>query len=574
MAFSFRRQFKPLALAAILLVCIGLGFAYHATLVDIEGQLAYIEDIIGRMEQEDATWTSNILSVQVGLLPNYDQLTAPVYRMERGRKELTQVSGELALPSDQLPRLAELAKQLSLVVDKKAELGNRVAAQFAILSNSTRYLLVAVDALAKSLDSSDLPLDQRSDAGRLAMLLASRIVGAQIQPVDITAASRQLTRLASIMPQDLADTVRRFVLHSNIILERRKNGNTLLVQLGTMSAAPVLEQIRRVYVEQHDRLAARQQIYRILVVVLAALLVAQIAALGLQLRQNYLQAAQANQQLRRDQHETQSLLLQTAKMCSLGQLVAGIAHEINTPLAYIKATMEMLKEMLETNLTKAKDKVEFATILAEHDQHTDSSLFDDIRTLIGDGVHGVERIADLVQSLKNFSRRDEAEVHAVSVAELADSALTISSHQAKHVAKVQRQYASVPKVRCAPSQIVQVILNLISNAVHAMKARDGRGILTVRIGLERDTMVRIDVSDNGTGIPDDVLTHIFDPFFSTKNSGEGTGLGLSICYRIVRAHNGQLLVDTKIGEGTTLSVLLPVSPVKSDQISARNAVAV
>jgi signal transduction histidine kinase len=196
----------------------------------------------------------------------------------------------------------------------------------------------------------------------------------------------------------------------------------------------------------------------------------------------------------------------------------------------------------------------------------DNGVIDEMSTLLKDGVHGMEQISEIVLNLKNFSRLDRERVSEFAVEEGLNSTLLLARNLLKNAVDIRQDFQPVPRIRCSPSQINQVFLNIITNAVHAMAGRSGKGVLTLRTLPEGDDMVRVEIQDNGSGIPKDVLPRIFDPFFTTKDVGQGTGMGLAISYKIVQQHGGRILVDTEPGAGTVFSILLPVQPMEQDAI--------
>jgi two-component system, NtrC family, sensor kinase len=262
-------------------------------------------------------------------------------------------------------------------------------------------------------------------------------------------------------------------------------------------------------------------------------------------------------------------------MSALGQMVAGIAHEINTPLAYVKGTFDVLKEQLVPVRALAQQSHDFTAhmrrdrrdkpALTQKFLRVESSasslleqgLLAEMGQLLSDGVHGIEQISEIVLNLKNFSRVDRAKITEYSVQAGLQSTLLLARNLLKNRVEVREEYAAVPNIECSPSQINQVFLNIITNAVHAIPT-DRKGLITLRTSLEDDSAVRVEIQDNGTGIDAQTLSKIFDPFFTTKPIGQGTGLGLSISYKIVQDHGGRILVDSEVGVGTVFSVLLPL----------------
>jgi signal transduction histidine kinase len=273
--------------------------------------------------------------------------------------------------------------------------------------------------------------------------------------------------------------------------------------------------------------------------------------------------------------ESEAMLIQSEKMSSLGQMVAGIAHEVNTPLAYVKASLEAVRRSVpqagrlaaETgqllallsadNADEAALAAQFAAVRALVEELRAKATLGELDQLLKDGLFGIGQISEVISNLKNFSRLDRSKVADFDLHEGIESSIRIGYAQLQK-REVRKEFGKIPHISCSPSQINQVILNLLSNAAQATK--DGEGIITVRTGLRDAGHVTVEVADNGSGIPADVLPKIFDPFFTTKDVGKGTGLGLSICYKIIENHGGKLEVQSKPGAGTRFTVVLPVKP--------------
>lgn len=270
---------------------------------------------------------------------------------------------------------------------------------------------------------------------------------------------------------------------------------------------------------------------------------------------------------------SQVQLVQSEKMASLGQMVAGVAHEINTPLGYVKNNVILARDLIShiqvrlqayedlmlRLLSGEADESEVETMLetlGELREHFDASYPpEDVENLFDDTLHGVEQISEIVLNLRDFSRLDQAPVENVSLNQCLDSALLIARNVLKHKAQVIKEYGEIPQVTCSPSQINQVFLNLLTNAAHAIE-KQGRILIKTHFD---EHFVHATVQDTGRGIPEENLKKIFDPFFTTKPIGEGTGLGLSIAYKIVRSHGGHLRVASKVGVGTKFAVSLPLN---------------
>ena len=267
--------------------------------------------------------------------------------------------------------------------------------------------------------------------------------------------------------------------------------------------------------------------------------------------------------------ESETMLVQSEKMSALGQMVAGVAHEVNTPLAYVKASLEAAKSragdagrlaretrwLLELVESEKTDEAALAAQLATVRNLIADKRLETLDTQLKDGLHGITQIAELVVSLKDFSRLERGSIVQYDVNQGVETTLRIAAAQLGK-RSVKKLFGEVPQIMASPSQINQVILNLVVNAAQATP--ESGGSIVVRTYMPDAHRVAVEVADNGRGIPNDVLPKIFDPFFTTKDVGKGTGLGLAISYRIIEAHGGRIEVDSRAGVGTRFTVLLPV----------------
>ncbi len=272
-----------------------------------------------------------------------------------------------------------------------------------------------------------------------------------------------------------------------------------------------------------------------------------------------------------DLKQTQNQLVQSEKLASIGQLAAGVAHEINNPVGFINNNMEILEQyvadymkilkiadqlkesVLQGNSSQAKVLAE-EIAKAEKESNLDYIL-GDTNNLLQHSRKGIERIQKIVMDLRTFAREDKNEMEHVKIEEVIESILSIVQNEIKYKAKLNKNYGDTPIIECSPQRLGQVFINLLINAVQAM---EGTGTITIKT-YKQNEFVCIDVSDTGKGIPPENLTKIFDPFFTTKPIGQGTGLGLSVSYEIIKKHNGSLTVQSKVGEGTTFNIMLPIN---------------
>jgi len=261
---------------------------------------------------------------------------------------------------------------------------------------------------------------------------------------------------------------------------------------------------------------------------------------------------------------TQSQILQQEKMASVGQLAAGVAHEINNPMGFITSNLSTLKRYQEKQanylgqLEEWLQKAGSAEVLDQQQQLKKKQkiayLLEDIVDLIDESSDGAVRVRNIVQNLKSFSRVDQAEFVPADINQCLESTLAIAMNEIKYKATVEKDFSKLPLIPCYPQQLNQVFLNILVNAAQAIEEK---GEIKISTRAESD-FVEIKISDNGSGIPEDVRDKIFEPFFTTKEVGKGTGLGMSISYDIIKEHQGQIRVDSEPGQGTTFTIELPL----------------
>ncbi|MBS1159428.1 MAG: two-component system, NtrC family, sensor kinase [Proteobacteria bacterium] len=267
-------------------------------------------------------------------------------------------------------------------------------------------------------------------------------------------------------------------------------------------------------------------------------------------------------------------LLQSEKLASIGQLAAGVAHEINNPIGFVNSNLGTLKGYVGKLLALIDDippllarDAAASERLQELCRQADLDFMrEDIPSLITESIDGTARVRRIVQDLRDFSRTGDVSLEWVDLHAGLESTLNVVWNEIKYKADVVRDYASLPQVQCRPSQINQVFMNLLVNAAQAIAHH---GTITLRSGSTPE-QAWISISDTGSGIPPEIQAKIFDPFFTTKAVGKGTGLGLSLSYGIIEKHGGKITVESAAGHGSTFTVFLPISQGSSDQASSED----
>ena len=551
-----------------------------------------IVNTLRQLKQVDAEWNVDVLRAKTGLVTNYDQVASPLPLIARLEEQLTSTTDQYWLGhEDSIVAMKPMLEKFQQLMAQKIDGIEQFKSQNAILRNSSRFLPVAANDVVEVIRRSNMSAGESQVMERLLNdLLANSISYTQTAEQSLRESVVQeaatLQSRAAAVGGVLRERTDIFVAHVNTLLRQQDRGAQLLTELSALPTAKTLDDLSDAHTRENDKLLVHLQTYQRALALYSAFLLLLLAWLGWKLFRNYqllnksnaalVQSNDTLEQANRELKESHVRLVQSEKMSALGQMVAGIAHEINTPLAYIKSTFSILRDQLMPVNTLATESHGFAqamrarerdqSILREHFQKFEvvagdlvqHGVMQEVDTLLADGTHGIEQISEIVLNLKNFSRLDREKVTDFSVEEGLDSTLLLARNVLKNKVQIRKDYGHVPVVEGSPSQVNQVFLNIITNAVQAMPERAEENVITLRTGLSPDeSMVQVEIQDNGSGIPDNVLPHIFDPFYTTKAIGEGTGMGLSISYKIIQEHGGQILVESFKDVGTVFTILLP-----------------
>ncbi len=276
----------------------------------------------------------------------------------------------------------------------------------------------------------------------------------------------------------------------------------------------------------------------------------------------------AQRQLNKKLEEAHNQLLQSEKMASIGQLAAGVAHELNNPIGfvysnlgtldtYLRDLMEIIAAFIKAAESEGDPSIQLAEAMRLCQKHDLDYISKDIFDLMTESKDGLERLRKIVLDLKSFSRVGEQEWQEADLHQGLDSTLNIVWNELKYKCTIEKEYGDIPPVYCLISQLNQVFMNLLVNAGHAIEKQ---GKITIRTYLKDAEHVAIEIEDTGKGIPPEHLNRVFEPFFTTKPVGKGTGLGLSLSYSIVERHQGELAVRSEAGKGSCFTVTLPIHP--------------
>ena len=563
-----------------LLLCIGatalagaLAFLYDKTqAVDLREQ----NEILGflrELKEVDNRWDHDVLRARAELA------TADLPATNRGAaaaKALQNLSAAVARTqspalSAGLPELSAAIKEKAALVEKfRAENGAAQAALRDIAKNAAELgtlaggLKARPPALEPALNTLTTAAPQYYWFGQ----------DSQRAPLEAAAAPLRA------LPDALRDPAVKLDSAVQALLKAKPAGQALSTKLALLTSGPRLDNLTLSFNSEVEATLQDKERYRVYLIAYAGALLILLAYLGGKLKASNVELEKRVEERTRElsaamQHlkESESQLIQSEKMSSLGQMVAGVAHEINTPLAYVKNSLgtvaeklpelksvldncEKLLALLQAGNDASGLSKQFALVSQQIAQLKQQGVVDELAGLVKDGLYGTGQMAEIVGNLKDFSRLDRSKVTSFNLNEGLQSTLLLAKHLLKAVT-INKNLGDVKPIVCSPSQINQVFLNLITNAAQAMGERPGTITLTTRV--EGDG-VAVDVADDGNGIAPEVLPKIFDPFFSTKEIGKGTGLGLSISYKIVQQHGGRINVESKVGSGTRFTVWLPFKP--------------
>jgi signal transduction histidine kinase len=393
----------------------------------------------------------------------------------------------------------------------------------------------------------------------------------------------QLAQLQSQASQSNSTALSSYLSAVKSITETDASNKQQLKTLNELRTASLLDAVEDEYTRYHNQAIGRSTQFRNALIIYGLCLLAALLFFGWQIRKNFLsleqEIADRTAEIKSaytELQESQEQLIQSEKMASLGQMVAGVAHEINTPLGYVTSNVDTLKLNLKdlghvmaelelvSSAVRSKDRdnkkitQQLLETLKTYQRLETTSIVEESSQLLNDGLYGLNEISKLVGSLKDFARLERQNAEQVDINECIENSLTVASnHIRENQITIAKELTDLPKISCFPSKLNQLFLNVITNACQSMSGNGGELLVT---SSKHGDQVVIIFKDQGIGMDQETQQKMFDPFFTTKAIGEGTGLGMSIAYKIIEAHKGDINVRSDLAQGTTIEISLPINP--------------
>lgn len=557
----------------------GIGlFYYHSTLPD---QDFIKNDVTKRLliiDGLNADISELALRNRYNLDANYDNLTQATTSFDQAIDEIENNYFTSSETSD-TSLLKRSFSQLKNEVEIKNDLIEKFKSHNSVLRNSEKYAPAAGQNLILIANENNVSGAEELISSIVKEMLEYSLLGSSVSIEKLKTALPQLTALESKMPDFAQVSLLEFTNHINTVINEKELTDQYLNKALVTNTNEKVKDLNNSWNEWFLANSSKQEYFKQALIAYIAFLLFGLILITWRLKSLYKhldhEVAVQTEEVKeayQDLKESESKLVQSEKMASLGQMVAGVAHEINTPLGYITSNVDTIRlnmgeldgilqsvENISNELklpapdTKKIGSIVKRMVQVYRNMRQRETLLE-IEDLLKDSSYGLSEISNLVSSLKDFSRLDRNNVIQSNIHDGLDSTLKICSNLFGQRKIVKNYEDSLPAIECMPAQLNQVFLNIITNSV---QATDENGVLNISTNLTENG-VEVVFEDNGSGMNDDTSRQMFDPFFTTKEVGKGTGLGMSISYKIIKSHGGEIYVNSKVNHGTKVTVKLPL----------------
>ena len=589
---------RAIVAIAILMALAVLGFLVFKTQSQPQDLNLHIERVskISRLQQLNTEFDQEIAKARLGLDTEPKTLAAAQQRFQDEQASFSEGNAVLKTVGSGVDQALTDYFQASsqkeqLLQDYRMQLHDYTS-KFREMREEGEQLLSAI------------PAGQREQARKqvLSLMVETTKYCIAAAPLNGDYLDQLTSTLAEKVPEsDSASLHSKLLALSSAARTVRFAKDSLQAKTQTVLAVPVGDALQRVLSQYYNSYSTQESAvsrYRLLLAIYASALLVVFALVGWRLRYSYRELDASNAQLvdanthleeavqvrtkelskaLSDLRLQQAQLVQSEKMASLGQMVAGVAHEINTPLGYARSNVETVRESANgmraliqsyEAVIKNPDATHLAALTESRRNWNPEEGLEEFDVLLADADHGLIQIAELVMSLKDFSRVDRSMNELFDLNDGLENAIKICQNQFKHRVEIKKDYGELPRIPCAPSQLNQVFLNILTNAGQAI---EGDGAIQITTRENADT-VEVVIADTGCGMDEQTQAHIFEPFFTTKDVGKGTGLGLSIVFRIIEDHRGTISVQSAVGEGTEFVISLPKRSLKKSGVEGAGSV--
>lgn len=574
---------KPSILLSIFLtLAIGGGagiFYYETQLTDVNQIRQEVNERLLRIDNLDSSVNEFALRSRVNIDNNYDELVRVTLLLDREIRNLdtdffsdSQFEGTL---------LAGHFMQLKSALEAKNDLIENFKSHNSVLRNSEKYAPLVGRELMFVAEDRNL-----NDIARIYREVAYGSLhyakpGSDADVDKLTKLMYQIPATEKHLPGEYLSRIIELANHIATVIAEKDQTDAYLNKVLASTTSFHLAELSKSWGDWLNQLSSERDLFNQMVLVYIAVLLLFSGFIAIKLRSLYssldLEVAKQTAKVEEAYEElsqSEKNLMQSEKMASLGQLVAGVAHEINTPLGYISCNLDTVRSnmsgvgslMKASRImseiitqkpldTKKLSEVVKSNVLAYRNLESSGAL-DETSELLNDSTHGLQEITNLVGSLKDFSRLDNSEATPTDVHPGLDATIKICANELGDRLVVKKYAEDLQKISCIPARLNQVFMNILNNAAHATE--EANGIIEIETA-NTESGIRISFTDNGQGMDESTRSRIFDPFFTTKEINSGTGLGMSIAHKIIESHGGEIEVQSEPGTGTTISLLLPLA---------------